>query len=79
MSKDRPEDDLLHPSRWKSNWHSDPDGPISGDDYAYLKDLIHSQMGLETERFSAVKPAEPPAAPGRWVRLMAWLGLWRAG
>ncbi|RYY28369.1 MAG: hypothetical protein EOP62_04000 [Sphingomonadales bacterium] len=70
MSEPPPDwDDPLHPRRWKSNWHADPDGPISGEDYAYLKDLIHSRMGHETERFSAVKPVEPPPPLSRWQKL----------
>ncbi|MBX3563494.1 MAG: hypothetical protein KF730_02845 [Sphingomonas sp.] len=66
MSEGGSEDDPLHPSRWRSN----PDGPITGDELAYLKDLIHSRMGFETERFSAVTPVPPP---GRWGRFKAWL------
>ncbi|WP_066798453.1 hypothetical protein [Sphingomonas soli] len=75
MSGNGPEDDPLHPSRWKSNWRDDPDGPISGDDLAYLKDLVHSRMGFETERFSAVKhePAPPPPPP-----LTRWQRIWRS-
>ncbi|NYT40798.1 hypothetical protein HZY97_08530 [Sphingomonas sp. R-74633] len=64
---DTPEDDPLDPRRWTAR--GGEGGPITGDEYAYLKDLVHSRMGVgncEPDPLNA-----PPLAPKRgwWRRL----------
>ena len=57
-------DDPLHPRRWTAR--GGEDGPITGDEYAYLKDLIHERMGVGKAEPSL---PEPPVRYGFWRRL----------
>jgi hypothetical protein len=41
-------------------------GPITGDQYAYLKDLVHRQMGVGNWE---PDPFEPAPSQGFWRRL----------
>jgi hypothetical protein len=65
---DTPDDDPLHPRRWTAR--GGEGGPITGDEYSYLKDIIHRRMDVgnwEPDPFE-VAPA-PPAARGFWQQL----------
>jgi hypothetical protein len=59
------DDDPLAPRRWTAR--GGEGGPITGDEYAYLKDLIHARMGV-----GKVEPGVPEPAPRRgfWRRLL---------
>ncbi|WHU02315.1 MULTISPECIES: hypothetical protein [unclassified Sphingomonas] len=61
---DTPDDDPLHPRRWTAR--GGEGGPITGDEYAYLKDLIHARMGVGKVEPS---PPQPPVRRGFWRRL----------
>ncbi|WP_145961035.1 hypothetical protein [Sphingosinithalassobacter portus] len=70
MQSDTPPDDPLHPDRWTAQ--GGRGGPITGDEFAYLKDLMHRQMGVghvEPER-NWQPPAEPvkPRGAGALLR-----------
>jgi hypothetical protein len=64
---DPADDDPLDPRRWTAR--GGEGGPITGDEYAYLKDLIHARMG--------VGKAEPPfdSGPPEPVRPRGWRAL----
>jgi hypothetical protein len=54
-------DDPLDPKRWRAN----PDGPITGDELAYLKDLIAHRMGVgnSDSPWFGTTPEPPPPPP----------------
>jgi hypothetical protein len=67
-------DDPLDPKRWTAR--GGEGGPITGDELAYLKDIIAERMGVgnwQPDPF-AERPAPAPP-PTRWERLKA--RLWR--
>lgn len=63
---DTPDDDPLDPRRWTAR--GGEGGPITGDEYAYMKDLVHRRMGVgnwEPDPFDAA----PTPRRGFWRRL----------
>jgi len=63
---DTPDDDPLDPRRWTAR--GGEGGPITGDEYAYLKDLVHAHMGVG--KVEPAPPPEPPVRRGVWRRLL---------
>ncbi|HWU94660.1 MAG TPA: hypothetical protein VN029_03625 [Sphingomonas sp.] len=59
------DDDPLHPRRWMAR--GGEGGPVTGDEYAYLKDLVHRQMGVGNWEPG---PREAAPAPWRWRGLL---------
>jgi hypothetical protein len=53
-----PDDDPLDPRRWTAR--GGEGGPITGDEYAYLKDLVHRQMGVGPAEPEPWTPPPPP-------------------
>lgn len=62
-----PEDDPLHPRRWTAR--GGEGGPITGDEYAYLKDLVHERMGVGNWEPDPLETAPAPRRKG-WRRLL---------
>ncbi|MEP9358117.1 hypothetical protein [Sphingomonas sp. KR3-1] len=58
---DPADDDPLEPRRWTAR--GGEGGPITGDEYAYLKDLVHARMGVG-------KTEPEPAHPRGWRALL---------
>jgi len=63
---DTPDDGPLDPRRWTARGGAG--GPITGDEYAYLKDLVHARMGVG--KVEPAPPPEPPVRRGFWRRLL---------
>lgn len=65
---DTPEDDPLHPRRWTAR--GGEGGPITGEEYAYLKDLVHRQMGVGNWEPDPFETPAPSVRRGLWRRLL---------
>lgn len=63
-----PDDDPLHPRRWTAQGGAG--GPITGDEYAYLKDLIHHRMGVGNWEPDPLEAVPPAPHLGIWRQLL---------
>jgi hypothetical protein len=64
---DLADDDPLDPRRWTAR--GGEGGPITGDEYAYMKDLVHRRMGVGNWEPDPLEAAPAPRR-GFWRRLV---------